>query len=171
MPNDVQPATSHLASRATIVKATAADAAEAWQLRNQAILRACKGFYDDSLLARWTAGEMTAAFEAFVDRHLYAATLERKMLGTGAVDLDDGKVDAVFVHPDWMGLGIGARIIRHLSELARHAGLKELWLESTLNAAPFYRRCGFAGDTVGTYQSPRGLTLPCVPMRMKIADL
>ncbi|MGA2069083.1 MAG: hypothetical protein ABSG86_29280, partial [Thermoguttaceae bacterium] len=33
-----------------------------------------------------------------------------------------------------------------------------------LNAAEFYRSCGFVGEAIGLYQSPRGITLDCIPM-------
>jgi hypothetical protein len=53
---------------------------------------------------------------------------------------------------------------RQLERLARDKGLKELHLESTLNAAPFYRACGFADDKPGKFQSPTALVLDCIPM-------
>jgi GNAT superfamily N-acetyltransferase len=152
----------------TLRKATAADASAAWEIRNAAIRHACRGFYDDDLLARWTAGEMPEEFAAFVAEHFYVAVVNEKVVGTGAVNLGTGQVDAIFVLPDWMGQGIGRQMIAFLVDRARSAGLAELKLESTLNAAPFYRRCGFVGDVRGTYQSPRGFSLPCYPMTMKI---
>ena len=51
---------------------------------------------------------------------------------------------------------------------AREAGLAEVMLHATLNAAPFYRTCGFVGETVCVYTSPRGIRLDCVPMRKEI---
>lgn len=153
----------------TLRKATAADAPAAWEIRNAAILQACAGFYDADLLRRWTAGEKPDSFGAFVERLFYVAEVNQEVVGTGAVNLENGQVDGIFVRPDWMGQGIGKRMIAFLVDRARAAGLTELRLESTLNAAPFYRRCGFVGDALGTYQSPRGFTMPCYPMTKRIA--
>jgi len=148
----------------TIRKATADDAAAAWEIRNAAIRHACKGFYAEGLLEQWTAGEMTDEFVEFVVQQFYVATVDSDVVGTGFVDLREGRVDAVFVRPVMMGQGIGKRIVAFCEDLGRFAGLTELKLDSTLNAAPFYRRCGFVGDVIGVYRSPRGITLDCIPM-------
>jgi GNAT superfamily N-acetyltransferase len=153
----------------TLRKATADDAAAAWEIRNAAIRHACKGFYADDLLSLWTVGEMTDEFVEFVLQQLHVATVNGVVVGTGTINLGDGRLDAIFVRPDMMGRGIGKRIIAFLVDLGRSAGLTELKLDSTLNAAPFYRRCGFVGDAIGVYRSPRGISLDCIPMSKWIA--
>jgi GNAT superfamily N-acetyltransferase len=153
----------------TIRKATADDAAAAWAIRNAAIRQACRGFYADELLEQWTAGEMTDEFIEFVVQQFYVATVNGVVVGTGMIDLSDGRLDAVFVQPDMMGKGIGERIVAFCEDLGRRAGLTRLKLDSTLNAAPFYRRCGFVGDVIGVYRSPRGISLDCISMTKQIA--
>ena len=153
----------------TFRKATADDAPVAWEIRNAAIRHACKGFYPDDLLERWTAGEMTESFVEFVAQQFYVATVNGNVAGTGFINLRNGRIDALFVRPDMMGKGIGKRILACCEELGRSAGLTVLSLDSTLNAAPFYRRFGFVGDAVGVYQSPRGFLLDCIPMTKRLA--
>ena len=154
----------------TLRKATEGDAAAAWEIRREAILHACKGAYADDLLAKWTEGELTVEFARFVAERCYVAEAGEAVAGFGAVDLLNGQFDAVFVRPEWMGRGVGGQLTAFLIGLARAAGLPELRLQATLNAAPFYRRCGFVGDAIGTYHSPRGIDLACVPMRLTIAS-
>jgi GNAT superfamily N-acetyltransferase len=48
--------------------------------------------------------------------------------GFGSIDPGDGRLDAVFVHPDMMGKGIGKGIEAFCEDLARSAGLSELKL-------------------------------------------
>lgn len=55
-------------------------------------------------------------------------------------------------------------MMQHLETLARSAGLAEIRLDASLNAAPFYRSLGFSGDEVSLYHSPRGFSLACIPM-------
>lgn len=153
---------------AIIQKATAADAPAVWAIRNAAIRRACRGFYDEALLDRWTAGEPEAPFASFVADLFYVARADGRIVATGAVDLAPGRVDGIFVHPDWMGQGVGRQVVLFLVDRARAAGLAELRLDATLNAAPFYRRCGFDGAARGIYHSPRGFDLPCVPMALRL---
>jgi GNAT superfamily N-acetyltransferase len=151
-----------------IRRATADDAAAAWAIRNAAIRHACKGFYADELLEQWTAGEMTEQFVAFLVEKFYVATVNGIAVGTGFITLATGQLDAIFVRPDMMGQGIGRQIVAFCEHLGRRAGVTRLKLESTLNAAPFYRRCGFVGDVIGVYRSPRGISLPCIPMTKEI---
>lgn len=154
----------------SIRKARAADAASAWDIRNAAILSQCPAHYPAELLAIWTSGEMTEEFVEFVAEKFYVATIGDEVVGTGAIDLESGMLDALFIRPDMMQRGIGQQMVAHLETVARTAGLTRLTLSSTLNAAAFYRRCGFVGETVSTYHSPRGITLDCIPMVKELAS-
>ncbi len=124
----------------------------------------CKGHYPPESLAIWTDGEITEGFIQFVVEHLYVATVNDAVVGTGMIDCNSGRLDAIFVRPDMMGHGIGKQMMSFLEALGCAAGLTTLALDSTLNAAEFYRRCGFVGEAIGRYQSPRGIALDCIPM-------
>jgi GNAT superfamily N-acetyltransferase len=150
--------------KAQIRKACADDAAAAWEIRNAAILHHCPGHYPAELLAVWTDGEVTAGFVQFVESQFYVATVDDAVVGTGMIDCSTGRLDAIFVRPNMMGRSIGRQMMAFLEEIGRAAGLTTLTLDATLNAAPFYRNCGFIGDVIGQYKSPRGITLACVPM-------
>jgi GNAT superfamily N-acetyltransferase len=147
-----------------IRKAFADDAAAAWEIRNAAILSQCTGHYPPESLAIWTDGEITEGFTQFVVEQLYVATVNDVVVGTGMIDRDTGRLDAIFVRPDMMRRGIGKQMMSFLEEIGLAAGLTKLTLDSTLNAAQFYRSCGFVGEAIGVYQSPRGITLDCIPM-------
>jgi GNAT superfamily N-acetyltransferase len=152
----------------SIRKAGKDDARAAWHIRNAAIMIQCTGHYPSQSLELWTRGEMTDEFVSAVVGSFYVATLDGQVVGTGMIDLESGKVDAIFVHPKQMGTGIGRRIVSYLEDLAIEAGLSLLHLDSTLNAASFYRACGFVGETVCKYESPRGLSLDCIPMKKSL---
>lgn len=147
-----------------ILKACAEDAAAAWDIRNAAILCQCKDYYAAESLAIWTDGAITDEFVRFVVEHFYVATVGEVVVATGMIDCKTGRVDAIMVRPDMMRRGIGRQMVAFLEDIARAAGLTDLRLDSTLNAAPFYRSCGFVGEAIGNYQSPRGITLDCIPM-------
>ncbi len=139
-----------------IRKACADDAAAAWEIRNAAILSQCKGHYPPESLAIWTKGEITEQFIQFVVEQFYVATVNDAVVGTGMIDCNTGRLDAIMVRPDMMGRGIGKQMVSFLEEIGHAAGLTKLTLDSTLNAAEFYRSCGFVGEAIGIYQSPRG---------------
>lgn len=151
--------------KTTIRKACAADAKAAWDIRNAAILSQCKGYYAPELLAIWTDGAITGEFVHFVVEKFYVATVDGVVIGTGMIDRNTGKLDAIFTRPDMMRRGVGRQMVSFLENIARNTGLTELMLDSTVNAAEFYRNCGFVGDAIGTYQSPRGIAMDCIPMK------
>jgi GNAT superfamily N-acetyltransferase len=54
-----------------------------------------------------------------------------------------GELRAVYVDPDWTGLGVGGELIRTVERAARQRGLRGLFVESLPEAALFYTRCGY----------------------------
>jgi GNAT superfamily N-acetyltransferase len=147
-----------------IRKATRADALVIWKLRNSAILAQCVNDYPLDVLDVWTAGDMPEAFPDDVESSFHTAFQRETLIGFGSIDLKSGMIDAMFVHPEHFHTGVGKELLAHLKRLAVQSGLSELSLDSTLNAAAFYRTQGFRGDKIGAYKSPRGITLSCVPM-------
>ena len=70
--------------------------------------------------------------------------------------------------PRDQGRGVGREMLQFLESLAGNHGVITMRLDATLNAAPFYRRCGWTGDLVSTYRNSRGLELACVPMTKRL---
>ncbi len=137
------------------------------EIRNAAIRSQCIGHYSPEDIEIWASVEATNQFIEVVENSLYVASMDGCVVGTGMVNLESGKVDAIFVHPSQMRTGIGRQIMLYLEKLALDAGLTQLSLESTLNAVKFYRAQGFVGDLVAKYVSPRGFLLDCIPMTKK----
>lgn len=149
-------------------KATREDAKDVWEIRKAAILSECVGYYPAEALQVWTQGDFTEKFAETVAEHFYVSEVDGVVAGTGLVDLDKGKIDALFVAPNFMRRGVGRVTMAFLEKMAQRNGVKELYLESTLNAAPFYRQCGFQGDSVSEYKSPTGISLDCILMVKKL---
>ncbi|WP_109126669.1 GNAT family N-acetyltransferase [Dyella sp. C11] len=147
-----------------IRKATIDDAATSFAIRREAIRAQCHGHYAQRELDVWTSGEMSHVFARRVAEHFQVAIVDGQIVGTGMIDLATGKLDAIFVLPAYMRCGVGRAMVDHLEAMAREAGIREISLESTLNAAPFYRALGFEGEGRSSYTSSLGVTLTCVPM-------
>ena len=148
----------------TFRPAREADAQACWDIRVEAIRAGCSRVYSPEQIRIWTSDSPSPAYAAMVERHYQLASIEQQIVGIGMIDLQSGKVDAIFIRPTFMGLGVGRQMLAHLEQLARERHLHQVSLESTLNAAPFYRHCGYAGEQIATYESPLGISLDCVPM-------
>ncbi|MFV3402421.1 MULTISPECIES: GNAT family N-acetyltransferase [Pseudomonas] len=152
-----------------IRRATQDDAEDAYAIRCQAILAQCPPFYGAQLAHAWAHVPHSEGFTALVAEHFHLACLQGQSVATGMIDLNSGELGALFVLPGYMGRGIARAMVGHLEAIAVAAGLDEIHLDATLNAAPFYRRCGYVGDNQGVYHSPSGLQMLCVPMRKQLA--
>lgn len=147
-----------------IRRATPSDAQTAFDIRLQAIRHQCIGAYTEQQMLAWTAGAAKDGYDSLMEKHFYMGCVQGEPVATGMLDLESSEIGAIFVLPGVMGQGIGLKIINHLECLARELGLQEVNLDATLNAAEFYRRCGYVGDEPAIYQSPSGLELACMPM-------
>ena len=150
-----------------IRKASAQDAHLCWDIRNRAILAGCADCYDEADLVVWTQGELTESFTQVVAQFMYVAVIDGRVVGTAMLDEANAQVEALFVEPQVMGQGVGKRLLHFIERKANLLGLAELRLESTLNAAAFYRAHGFGGagrEEDSVYLSPRGIALDCVVM-------
>ncbi|ASA57749.1 GNAT family N-acetyltransferase [Vibrio gazogenes] len=148
----------------TIRKANKSDAQVIYDLRSRAILNQCSQYYSEEQLLLWTQGGPSDRFIEDVVETFYVSEVDSRVVGSGKLNTETGMIDAIFVDPDYFGMGAAKKMLKFLEGLAEESGLQLLMLESTINAAPFYRSCGFIGDKLSTYHSPRGISLDCVPM-------
>lgn len=153
----------------TIRKANSGDVLDAWDIRKASVLAACANYYSEASLSAWVDGSPTDKWANVVERDFYVAVDDEFVVGTGMLTVASGQVDAIFLRPSHMGRGIGRKMLESLEALARDHGLASMRLDATLNAAPFYRHCGWSGDSISTYRTSRGLELPCVPMTKCVA--
>jgi N-acetylglutamate synthase-like GNAT family acetyltransferase len=151
-----------------IRRATRDDIAAVWNIRSLAISAQCRNDYPNDLIEKWTSGGPPEKFDGEVEQNMWVAEVAGEVVGFGKINLDTGIVDAMFVHPNRMRRGIGAKIIKRLERLAIDRGLSEVTLKSTFNAAPFYRSCGFTGEKIAKHHSPMGVELDCILMSKKI---
>jgi len=147
-----------------IRKATRNDAQVTWDIRKYAVLAQCSQVYQAEQIETWTSGQASAKWADIMEGCFYVAVDGHTVVATGMLTIETGSVDAIFVLPSYMGQGIGAQMMQFIERLALESGVRLLTLDATLNAAAFYRRCGWSGDVVSTYHSPRGISMACIPM-------
>lgn len=147
-----------------ITRATRDDATTAFDIRREAIRSQCIGAYTAEQMALWTRGRAEDGYDTLMDKPFYLGWVNDEPVATGMLDLDNYEVGALFVLPAFTGRGYGKTMLDHLEKLARELAIEEVVLDSTLNAASFYRACGYVGEKQAVYHSPSGLALACIPM-------
>ncbi|MCF5548265.1 GNAT family N-acetyltransferase [Pseudomonas salomonii] len=147
-----------------IKRATPADAQTAFDIRLLAIRSQCIGAYTAEQMALWTRGKAEDGYDTLMDKPFYLGWVNGEPVVTGMLDLDNNEMGALFVLPEFAGRGYGKAMLDHLEKLARELAIEEVVLDSTLNAASFYRACGYVGEEQAVYHSPSGLELACIPM-------
>ncbi|MGO4800493.1 GNAT family N-acetyltransferase [Pseudomonas sp. W22_MBD1_FP4] len=151
-----------------IKRATPEDANAAFDIRREAIRSQCIGAYTAEQMALWTRGSADDGYSTLMEKPFYLGWVNDEPVATGMLDLDNNEVGALFVLPQFTGRGYGKAMLDHLEALARELELAEVVLDATLNAASFYRACGYVGEQPAIYRSPSGLELACIPMTKRI---
>lgn len=73
------------------------------------------------------------------------ALVNRDPVGTGRL-LPTGKIGRLAVLASSRRHGVGARMLRRLTELAHERGLREVYLHAQVTALPFYAAHGFVAE-------------------------
>lgn len=110
---------------------------------------------------------------ANTDRHYVLAKSKGAILGYYAperLSVDEYELEALFVEPDWIGQGIGRRLIEHAKAQAWQGGAHCLIIQGDPNAADFYRAAG--GVQVGERESGSipGRYLPVFRIELASSD-
>ena len=135
-----------------------------YELRRSAIRAGCAGYYTPAQIEAWTNPLTDIGLQTPLPEHFYFAKIDGEIVGCCSFDVATGRIDGMAVSPSHFRLGIGRAMVQHLEQIARDFRVQLLTLDASLNSVDFYRSLGFQGTAVDRYQSPRGVTLECVPM-------
>jgi GNAT superfamily N-acetyltransferase len=119
--------------------------------------------YPERWIEEWSP-LLTVSVE-FIERcDTFIAYQEGRPIGFYAISLEKraARLDHLWVLPDFMGRGIGRRLLLHALTRCREVGVHTLEIESDPHAQGFYEKMGARriGDTVGEVDGrPRSLPL------------
>lgn len=72
----------------------------------------------------------------------YVACEHEKIVGF--VELEqDGHIDCLYVHQDFLGLGIASYLLQHVISVAKERELRQLHVEASKLAVPLFKKFGF----------------------------
>jgi putative acetyltransferase len=128
-------------------EADVSDAQTLWWTKQAAIDEIETDEYTEAELRAWKPdGEAVADFERAIESGTFTiliAEVDSETAGYGVLNHQDGRIDAVFVHPDHGGQGIATSLVRQLETRAQMHGISGLTIVSSLNALSFYESLGY----------------------------
>jgi GNAT superfamily N-acetyltransferase len=149
----------------SIRRALTSDLEQVCTLHRESIRRLCSSSYGPRQIAAWTEGLHPDRYLGAVEKlEFFVAESSGMVVGFCILDLQNAEVNAVYVHPGFVGQHVGTALLSHAEGLARDRSLAELRLKSTLNAVGFYERSGYIRGRETVHINSLGLRLPCVEM-------
>ncbi|MFB6197960.1 MAG: GNAT family N-acetyltransferase [Halobacteriaceae archaeon] len=107
--------------------------------------------YDEKELAAWEASLSSVSYAIDEGKSLFlVAEEETNIIGFGEARLDETELVKLYVHPEHQDQGVATRLLERIETGLRSRGADSVYVESSVNAAPFYERNGF--DRIGTHQ-------------------
>ena len=152
----------------TIRRAKLQDKELIWRIHTQAVKEVCKSHYSHDELRAWSEILKPERYEkALRTSVFYVAEKGDLVVGFGELDQEHGRIESLYVGPDWTRQGIGMKILQKLEEAARNSGLSRLHLTSTLNAVEFYENAGYRSQSHLKYLLPPRM-VACIQMSKEL---
>jgi ribosomal protein S18 acetylase RimI-like enzyme len=74
-------------------------------------------------------------------------------------------IQGIFVHPDFMGLGIGGRLLMAIEQLGLQRRFREMVVMSSIEATGFYERYGYVIQGSSGFYTAEDVWIPCQMLR------
>jgi GNAT superfamily N-acetyltransferase len=109
---------------------------------------------DGELMAFLAVVESPAYSDHLRVEEVHGAFIDGQLIGTASwlANADDGetaRIGGVFVHPMFTRLGLGGRLLAEVERRASQSGFGQFGASATINAVPFFERCGYAEASRG----------------------
>ena len=152
----------------TIRRATRQDRDSIWRVHIQAIKEICKSHYTKDETLAWSKLLKPGRYDKAIDsKALFVADDDDSIVGFG--HLENGRIEALYVSPKYVGIGVGKKILQTLEHVAEQSGSKIVHVSSTLNAVSFYERAGYRSQGHSKYLLPPRL-VTCILMAKELSS-
>ena len=124
-----------------IRRATAGDAQAVYEIVLRASRETNARDYPASVIDRLVLTLPKGVVSKLEEWQAYVAVVDGRVVGT--VSLNGKTVRVVFVHPDYQGRGIGAKLMDVVENAAKLQSERTLGVQSSITAQEFYAKRGF----------------------------
>jgi putative acetyltransferase len=159
-------------NRIQIEPAQPEDAAVILAVHCAAVHQTAAPFYPDYVINGWArlpidSDRIKRVKQKWIknsDRQTAVAKQNDRAVGYGCLD-KIGKLQGLYVHPEYGRQGIGASILTVLEEIAISLDLSSLRVNASLNAEAFYYKQGFDVIEYSTHRLALGQEMACIKMQ------
>ena len=148
-----------------IRRATAEDAVSILRVHMASIRGLACGEYSAEQVEAWCGDRQPGSYLGpLAEQFVVLAEVQGEVAGFAQLSVARASVEAVYVHPGFARQGIGTQLLRALEAQARACGVRELALQASLNAVPFYAAAGYVPGLAGRHVVGGGVAIPCQGM-------
>jgi putative acetyltransferase len=148
-----------------IRRATLADAAAILRVHMASIAALARSHYSARQIDVWCGRRSPESYhEPIGSKVVFVAEEFGSLIGFGQLNANSGCVEAVYVLPESVHLGVGGRLLAALEAQARALGLAELSLDASLNSVAFYAQAGYSPVREANHELEPGTFIPCIVM-------
>ncbi len=155
----------------TIESATVEGIAECLALIKASVAELAVTHYSDDEIAAWISHypehDEFAAWGR--NRTTFMAREGKRLVGFGQIDVSRNEIEGIHVAPDRARNRIGAQLVEKMEKAAIDAGLGELQVQASLNAADFYTACGYEVVREITFRCRNRVSLNAFLMKKSLA--
>ena len=130
----------------------------------------CSRSYNNQVIESWTGTPSPDRFHKNNESgdEQYVFTIADKVVCFGSINLKRHTLVSLFVSPEQSGKGIGQSMLEFLVARAVSSEIPVLKIDSSLNAANFYKRHGFIETGQSIYKTQNGVSIESVQMERKL---
>jgi putative acetyltransferase len=98
--------------------------------------------YDAGQIDAWAQADRAVWSRRRLDRPTWVAVIDETVAGFSDLECS-GHIDMVFVHPEYLRMGVAAALLHEVERAARHQRLAALDTDASITARPFFEAQGF----------------------------
>jgi len=163
-----------LAERVAIRRVGIDDYSDVRYLHAKSLVAHTADTLSEAEVATYVALVYSAAYgDILAGADLHGAFKDGQLVGTASwqANGDDGKVariSAVFVHPLFVRLGIGRRLVGEVEARALQSGFDHFSISAIGNSVPFFEKLGYEVSSRGVKSFGPGCALPVAFLRKRV---
>jgi putative acetyltransferase len=149
-----------------------ADARRFLEIHEESVRKLAANDYPPAVIDAWAAPITDERLQRFLQNRdaeiRLIAERDGEPVGIGALVVATSELRACYVRPSAARRGVGTAIVAEIERLARERGLRELHLESSVTAEPFYAALGYHVEHRGELRIAPAVAMAAVAMRKRL---